>query len=310
MKLLSHLLRYLDNVEVFCPNDTCNGLPFQKFPYGVIGSVSAFILGHAVVCGGARTVYDGCIAVNQAQYCSGNAQCITSTGGSLWCTGPKTNACYTYDRVLKKNWILSETGLLTARAYAASVVMPDGRFWVLGGAGESEALQTTEFVTISETGISSVTQGPLMPEPLMSHSAAWVTPTQVLVVGGFSTLISDYTPQAAVYDFTLEQWIKRSWMNPGPRIDASCLNVGIGGQRRVLLAGGWLHRALTDTALFAKDSFHWTFLNGPAPGSDPLPGPLRSSAMIERNQVVYMLGGVACQAPKGRPCKQTNQGSF
>ena len=295
---------------MFCPNDSCNARSFAQFPYGVIGSVSAFIRGQAVVCGGARTTYDGCTSVNDAQYCPRNAQCFTSAGGSLWCTGPKTKACYTYDRFVKKNWVLSKVGLLTARAYAASVVMPDGRFWILGGADESSALQTTEFVTVTETGISVVTEGPLMLEPLVSHCAAWVTSTQVLVVGGFSTALSDYTPHAAIYDFSLDQWIKWSWINPGERIDASCLNVGIGGLRRVLLAGGWLHKALTDTALFSKDDYHWKFLDGPAPGSNPLPGPWRSSVMIERNQVVYLLGGVTCQTPKGRPCKQTNQGIF
>jgi hypothetical protein len=81
----------------------------------------------AAVCGGARTTYDSCIRSNTAQYCQRNAQCVTSAGGSLWCTGPKTGACYTYDRYLKKSWVWSAKGLKTARAYAASVVLPDGR---------------------------------------------------------------------------------------------------------------------------------------------------------------------------------------
>lgn len=272
-------------MEVFCLKDTCDGADFSHFPYGVIGAVSAFVQGNAVVCGGARTTYDSCKVKNTAQYCPRNAQCVATAGGSLWCTGPKTNACYTYERYTKKTWVQSPKGLLTARAFSASVVMPDGRFWILGGAGKNAVLQTTEFLTLSEQGITAVTDGPAMLEPLMSHCAAWVTPSQVLVLGGFSSAINDYTPVAAIYDFSLEQWIKKPWMNPGPRIDAACLNVGIGGQRRILLAGGWNNEALKDTAVFSKETLQWTFYNGSVPSTNPLLSPLRSSFMIERNQV-------------------------
>ena len=52
--------RYLDNVEVFCPNDGCHGVDFAPFPYGVVGPVSAFVNGNAFVCGGSRSVYEKC----------------------------------------------------------------------------------------------------------------------------------------------------------------------------------------------------------------------------------------------------------
>ena len=264
----------MDDVEVFCPNDACSAANFQHFPYGVVGSVSAFVLGTAVVCGGARTTYDGCTNKNTAQYCARNAECLSSAGGSIWCTGPKTDACYIYDRYIARNWVLSQQSLLSRRAYAASVVLPDGRFWILGGADGSQILQTTEFLIISENVIQSVRPGPDMLEPLMGHSAAWIIPTQVLVLGGFSSMLNDYTPVATVYDFNDQQWIKKSWMSPGPRIDASCLNVDIGGQRSVLLAGGWNNGALTDTGLFSKKDFHWAFYNGTSIKSNPLPFPL------------------------------------
>ncbi len=38
--------------------------------------------------------------------------------------------------------------LINKRAYAASVVLPDGRMWILGGAGTSAVLDTTEFVWV------------------------------------------------------------------------------------------------------------------------------------------------------------------
>jgi hypothetical protein len=108
------------------------------------------------------------------------------------------------------------------------------RLWILGGAGETAVLRTTELLTFSQGAITQVEAGPEMPEPLMNHCAAWVTPTQVLVLGGFSSLINDYTPTASMYDLTTQQWIRRTSINVGPRIDASCLNVGLGFQESIL----------------------------------------------------------------------------
>ena len=199
-------------------------------------------------------------------------------------------------------------GLGTARAYAASVVLPDGRLWVLGGADQSTILKSTEFILMAENTIKMVRPGPNMPEPLMSHCAAWVSATQVVVLGGFSSVLSDYTPSAAVYDFSTQEWIQKFWMSPGARIDGSCLNVFMSGQRRVLLAGGWNNDALADTAIFSGIDYHWNFFNGTGNSSNPLPYPLRSSVMIERNQVPYLLGGVTC-TPNGRPCIPTKKGN-
>ena len=207
-----------------------------------------------------------------------------------------------------RNWEQSPKGLITARAYAASVVLPDGRFWIIGGADERTVLQTTEFLTLSDAGITGVEQGPTMIEPLMSHCAALVSPTQVLVLGGFSSVISDYTPTAAMYDLTLNEWKKMSWTNPGPRIDGACLNVGSGGQRNVLLAGGWNNAALKDSAIFSNVDQRWKILNGTTINPDPLLNPLRSSVLVERNMAAHLLGGVTCQGPDGRGCKQTDQG--
>jgi len=200
-------------------------------------------------------------------------------------------------------------GLGTARAYAASVVLPDGRLWVLGGADQSTILQSTEFIIMADNTIKMVRPGPNMPEPLMNHCAAWVSATQVVVLGGFSSVLNDYTPSASVYDFSTQQWIQKSWMNPEARIDGSCLNVFIGGQRRVLLAGGWNNEALSDTAVFSGIDFHWSYLSGSGNSSNPLPYPLRSSVMIERNQVPYLIGGVTCTS-RGMSCKPTNKSNI
>lgn len=48
------MLRYFDDIEVFCPGDTCNGFQFPSLPYGVTGAVSGYVNGTAFICGGAR----------------------------------------------------------------------------------------------------------------------------------------------------------------------------------------------------------------------------------------------------------------
>ena len=40
--------------------------------------------------------------------------------------------------------------MLNKRAYAATVVLPDGRLWILGGAGPSAILDTSEFIKVSK----------------------------------------------------------------------------------------------------------------------------------------------------------------
>jgi len=294
--------RYLDKTEVFCPDDACSGASFPSYPFGVIGSVSGFLFGTAFVCGGARTTYKNCEAKDGINYCSKNTECVKTTGGALWCTGPKINECYTYDATVTRNWALSSIGLQTSRAYAASVVLPDGRFWVLGGADESSILKSTEFLQITETGIVKATAGPNMQEPLMSHCAALVSSNQVIVIGGFSSSLNDYSPVVRVYDFNTQTWFKR---RAGPRIDSSCLNVDINGQRRVLLAGGWNNNILADTAVFSDTDYQWLALNRTDLSPTLLPFPLRSSVMIERNQKPYLLGGVTCPS---KPCAQTTTG--
>jgi hypothetical protein len=36
-----------------------------------------------------------------ANYCDRNADCIKTAGDSLWCTGPKINECFYYERYLR-----------------------------------------------------------------------------------------------------------------------------------------------------------------------------------------------------------------
>ena len=63
----------------------------------------------------------------------------------MWFYGPRVKACYYYDHKLTKIW-LKATDLAEGRAFASSVVLPDGRMWIVGGLGSTEVLDSTEIV--------------------------------------------------------------------------------------------------------------------------------------------------------------------
>ena len=62
--------------------------------------------------------------------------------------------------------------LNSGRAYAASVVLPSGTFWMLGGAGYNSILDSTEYVTYNVSTKKWKTRpGPKLPFPMMGHCA-------------------------------------------------------------------------------------------------------------------------------------------
>lgn len=170
---------YIPDVEVFCPNNpVCKTLPFASLPYGILGPSGGFTNGLAFVCGGAMATYTGCVTKSDGNHCARNAECVSTLGrvmtpvywgshcqlknvlwfwflgGSLWCTGPKTTTCFKYDRYLTQTWIPVPAQLNTARAYGTSVSLPDGRIWILGGAGSTNVLSSTEFVSVLNDQVS------------------------------------------------------------------------------------------------------------------------------------------------------------
>ena len=291
---------------MFCPYDSCSKATFPSLPFGLIGSAGAFSNGVTFICGGARTAYTGCTANPAGNHCARNAECVTTAGGSLWCTGPKISTCFTFDRYLTKSWVQNSKSLSTPRAYAASVILPDGRLWMLGGAGSSSVLKSTEFIQTTESGISSILAGPDLPEPLMGHCAAVLSTVQVIVLGEFSALTNDFSTKAFIYDFSASQWRKSA--SGSGRLDGSCLNTVVAGSRQVMMTGGWSNLALSDTLYYSKDADRWISLNGTGSGS-PLPIPMRSSVLIERNQTSILIGGSTCDA-NGRSCKQTDKSNY
>ena len=138
---------YLNEIEVLAPNLQCNGQKLTDYPMKVIGASAGFILGQNLVCGGAIYDYTECeLHAERSQICDRNVDCIQTYQGAEWCTGPKTNKCFTYNPILKE-WVEEEITLRTKRAYAGSVSLPDGTFWILGGAGTNSVLKSVEILT-------------------------------------------------------------------------------------------------------------------------------------------------------------------
>lgn len=140
---------YLDEVEVLAPGFKCSKLSkMAPYPHKIIGASAGFVLGQSVVCGGAIFAYVECSQhIEGSQHCNRNYECVKTLGGSEWCTGPKTDKCYTYD-LFAQTWIKLEVGLKTARVYSGSTVMPDGTFWILGGVGTGKVLDSTEILSM------------------------------------------------------------------------------------------------------------------------------------------------------------------
>ena len=76
--------------------------------------------------------------------------------------------------------------MISARAYSASVVLPDGRLWVTGGLDSNSILKTTEILKETCTGIWKVYKGPDLPRPLFSHCVEMLRNGNVLLSGGFN----------------------------------------------------------------------------------------------------------------------------
>ena len=80
--------------------------------------------------------------------CETDVQCVKTSGGTRWCTGPKTDECYSYDYV-SEAWNQAPVSLSKARAYAASVVLPNEELWISGGAGKKSILKSIEIFYVT-----------------------------------------------------------------------------------------------------------------------------------------------------------------
>lgn len=95
-------LRYLSEVEMLAPDLTCGDKIASQLPEPLMGAMGAFVNGLTILCGGATEGYLHChpVAGEGNFQCDRNVDCVKTTGGTQWCTGPKSNRCYTYEPLL------------------------------------------------------------------------------------------------------------------------------------------------------------------------------------------------------------------
>ena len=99
----------------------------------------------------------------------------------------------------------------TARAYAPSVLLPNGTLWILGGLGKKEMLQSTELLWMEPDGSFKIKPGPDMTQKVFGH-CAFLHPfgNKVVVAGGFDGT-NRYMPYTEEYDLTENLWKTKPW---------------------------------------------------------------------------------------------------
>ena len=160
--------------------------------------------------------------------------------------------------------------LKTPRAYASGAVLPNGEFWITGGASRTKILKTIEILSVKKDAWR-IRQGPKMPRALIGHCFAPLNEGEVLIAGGYSPDEDDYSQNVDIYNFQTGKWYTKPWMPlmmNGPRIDSSCINFLIGNEHRVVMAGGWNNTAMAVTEYLDPDSQVWVTM-GRKPTGQP-----------------------------------------
>ena len=91
-------------METFAPGIPCTSKP-PPYPHKIVGTVSGFIGGLNIVCGGGKMEYVDCSKHKEGSIdCDTNIECVHTQGEARWCTGPKISECYsnTYDPISLK----------------------------------------------------------------------------------------------------------------------------------------------------------------------------------------------------------------
>ena len=89
---------YTNNVEILAPGFQCLRTDYPVYPHKIIGLAGGYTRGLNIVCGGAKMEYVECKKHSEgSQDCDRNTECVITSGGARWCTGPKLRECYVYD---------------------------------------------------------------------------------------------------------------------------------------------------------------------------------------------------------------------
>ncbi len=171
----------------------------------------------------------------------------------------------------------------------------DGVFWIFGGIGEDKVLDTSEKLVVSSSGRWKVYHGPKMPMGLIGACAAPLNSQEVIVAGGFSTKLDDYTDSILVLSLDNNEWTTKTSLRlkSGPRIDPGCASVNLVSGKKVLVAGGWNNFASKTTEVSHDGGYFEPVTHG-LNKAKPLPEGLRSSPLADLNDTPFLVGGVIC----------------
>ena len=191
------------------------------------------------------------------------------------------------------------------RAYASSVVLPDGSIWILGGLGTDSILKSTEIIKPTAKGNWRVYKGPDLPKPLFGHcveklpcrkcgNAKW----KILLSGGFDG--NDQTDTSKEFEwygsFEAGKWTAKPWSAmKTQRYDHVCFS----SRNVVYTASGWKsnYEGKLKTERFNATSRRWTEVDSDVLSGDvdeELPDILRSASVGVSKSNVALIGGVRC----------------
>ena len=191
-----------------------------------------------------------------------------------------------------------------ARAFAASVVLTDGRLWILGGLGVNAILKSTEILEEKMDGTWKVTNGPNLPKALFAHCAETLLGGNILLSGGFDgDDQSDITEEFTWHDDMTGKWSSKPWSPMKyKRYDHTCYSL----DGAIYLTGGWKAEITSKLKTERYNSTLKKWENVTSGMDGDLPDILRSAAVGISEGKLVLLGGVSCQVrndlPNGRKC--------
>lgn len=129
---------------------------------------------------------------------------VTVCGGRL--TGQIFEECYQLDTAAKK-WNPLSTPLL-ARAYAASVMVPNYGWWIMGGVENLNNNAMTDTTEVYDVGTSAWNSGPKLPEKLSAFCAVQIDDARTFVAGG-NTVEDAYRYKTYMFDQRQPTWVQK-----------------------------------------------------------------------------------------------------
>ena len=188
-----------------------------------------------------------------------------------------SNYCYSLDPSTK-TW-KPFPNLLKEGADSDSVILDDGRWWIIGGFnGNNDYLydDSTEMLTDG-----SWLPGPTLPMAMAAHCAAPLGHKYTLMAGGYHGIGRNKT---WLYDWQNEEFMEV--MNlPLPSEHHSCVALD---EENVMMAGGYSysagHGTLNSVSIFNIDTLAWTPVQ-------PLPEPNRDLTLVRDGADVLAIGG-------------------